>query len=101
MRPPGFEPGSSTWQADVLNHSSGKNLRIFYFSQDKPWLDYGRTNKNNHPSELKSISSEIENRIAYTVIKMQNDAKSDKTIKTTEWALKHLAHNINLLSRAR
>jgi integrase len=101
VRPPGFGPGSSAfcsvWQADVLDHSSGKILRTFYFSQESPKARLRPPAQELTTQQLKPIPPEIDSKIAYTLIQMKNNGKSFWTVKTVEWTLNHLAHHCNLL----
>jgi len=96
VRAPRFEPGSSAWQADVLDHSSQDSLRI-----DKSRTSVTRLrapNANNQTTqELKPIPQEIDSRIASTLIKLENNGLTTITIKTVEYCLKHLAQLANLL----
>jgi len=94
VRSPRFEPGSSAWQADVLDHSSQEFLRI---SKNSQRLDYDRMNQELTAQQIKLIPQSTDSKIANTLIQMQNDAKAHITIKTTEYTLRHLAQHSNLL----
>jgi hypothetical protein len=65
MRLPGFEPGSSTWQADVLNHSSGN------------WTE-------SSAISVARLQPHTDAMIANTLIKLKNNARAKSTIKATD-----------------
>jgi site-specific recombinase XerD len=78
VRSPGFEPGSSTWQADVLNHSSENSTELSVIP-------------------VARLRPRIDAMIANTLIKLQVNAKAQSTIKTNEYILKHTSKHVNLL----
>jgi aspartate carbamoyltransferase regulatory subunit len=78
VRLPGFEPGSSTWQADVLNHSSEKSTEMSAFL-------------------MARLQPHIVEKIENTLIKLQSDAKAKNTVKANQYILKGLAKHTNLL----
>jgi integrase len=78
VRSPGFEPGSSTWQADVLNHSSENS-----------------TESSVIP--VTRLRPRIDAMIANTLIKLKVNAKAHSTIKANEYILKNLSKHVNLL----
>jgi integrase len=95
VRAPRFEPGSSAWQADVLDHCSGN---LHHDISAIPITRLRALNANNQTiQQLKPIPQEIDSRIANTLIKAQNDALSDITLKSIEYSLKQLAQHSNLL----
>ena len=95
MRAPRFEPGSSAWQADVLDHCS-RNLH--HDISETPITRLRAPNANNQATqELKSIPQDIDSRIANTLIKCQNDALTTITVKAIEYSLRQLAKRSNLL----
>jgi hypothetical protein len=77
VRLPGFEPGSSTWQADVLNHSSGNSLESSVIP-------------------VARLQPQTEAMIANTLIKLQVNAKAESTVKANEYILKHLSKHVIL-----
>jgi integrase len=100
VRSPRFEPGSSAWQADVLDHSSEES---HLSSQVLPQVEINLvarlrplTNATTD-QELKSIPQEIDAKIATTLIKMENNGLTTITVKHIEYALKQLAQHANLL----
>ena len=82
MRAPRFEPGSSAWQADVLDQTRLRPLRTEEFSTTQ---------------ELKSIPEPIDARIANTLITMQNNGNALNTVKEIRYRLRQLAKHTNLL----
>ncbi len=78
VRSPGFEPGSSTWQADVLNHFSEKSTEMSAFPMTR-------------------LRPQTEAMIAYTLIKLKADAKAQSTVKATQYNLNGLSRKVNLL----
>ena len=79
VRPPGFEPGSSAWQADVLAK-----------------LDYGRPRQSSFSNTLKSIPAKTEENIINTLIALKSNGKSEETIKTISYKLRQLARECDL-----
>jgi len=73
VRPPRFEPGSSAWQADVLD----QNL---YCDTGSSVLDYGRTQET----------------IINTLIKLKNKGLGDKIVTSYGYDLKRIARECNL-----
>ena len=99
MRSPRFEPGSSAWQADVLDHSSEDSPRVAKLSSQgilvarlRPQLSTETTTQ-----QLKLIPQETDSRIATTLIKSENNALTPTTVKHIEYALRQLAQHANLL----
>ena len=78
VRLPGFEPGSSTWQADVLNHSS-------------------EISTESSVNPVARLRPRIDAMIANTLIKLKVNAKAQSTIKANEYILKHTSKHVNLL----
>jgi len=70
VRSPGFEPGSSAWQADVLTK-----------------LDYDRP---------RQTSLKTKQNIINTLITLKNNGKSENTIKTISYKLKQMTQNCDL-----
>jgi len=79
VRPPGFEPGLSAWQADVLTK-----------------LDYGRPRQSTFTDTLKINSTKIKQNIINTLITLKSNGKSENTIKTISYKLRQIAQNCNL-----
>jgi len=99
VRSPRFEPGSSAWQADVLDHSSEDSPRVAKLSSQgilvarlRPQLSTETTTQ-----QLKLIPQETDSRIATTLIKSENNALTPTTVKHIEYALRQLAQHANLL----
>jgi hypothetical protein len=79
VRSPGFEPGSSAWQADVLTK-----------------LDYDRPRQSTFINILKVIPTKMKQNIINTLITLKGNGKSDNTIKTISYKLRQIAQNCNL-----
>ena len=97
VRAPRFEPGSSAWQADVLDHSSGNLHHDISETPITRLRALKPTNQETTTQELKPIAQKIDSRIAHTLIKCQNDALTPITVKAIEYSLKQLAQHANLL----
>lgn len=82
VRAPRFEPGSSAWQADVLDQTRLRPLRTEEFSTTQ---------------ELKSIPEPVDARIANTLITMQNNGNALNTVTEIRYRLRQLAKHSNLL----
>ena len=80
VRAPRFEPGSSAWQADVLDHCSG---------------NFPETS-GSQATSITRLRPQTDAQIANTLIKLQNDARSPRTIRHIEWSLRQLARHANL-----
>jgi len=97
VRSPGFEPGSSTWQADVLNHSSLKSLGTSVPNEIQMARLRPQTETQSAIEQLKPIAPDFEQRIAYTLIKLRaSSGVKDETIKRIGYALTRLAQKCNL-----
>lgn len=81
VRSPRFEPGSSAWQADVLDQT---RLRPHSDTQDSNPL-------------IKPIPPEIDARIANTLITIRNNGITTKVVKEIDYRLRQLVRNCNLL----
>ena len=79
MRSPGFEPGSSAWQADVLTK-----------------LDYDRPSHQYFNNTLKTIPTKANQNIINTLIMLKSNGKSENTIKSISYKLTQMAQNCNL-----
>jgi integrase len=99
VRSPRFEPGSSAWQADVLDHSRD----VSHLSRVVSGQVNTQTRLRPHSegvvltSNIKTIPPEIDSRIATTLIKMENNGLTSITVKHIEYSLKQLAQHSNLL----
>jgi hypothetical protein len=82
VRAPRFEPGSSAWQADVLDQTRLRPLRTEEFSTTQ---------------ELKPIPEPIDSRIANTLMTVQNNGNALNTVKEIRYRLRQLAKHSNLL----
>jgi len=100
VRAPRFEPGSSAWQADVLDHSSQVSPTTSKI-QDENSVTRLRApkdmNQQTTTQELKPIAQDVDARIANTLIRAQNDALKPATIRNIERSLRRLARHCNLL----
>jgi len=79
VRPPGFEPGLSAWQADVLTK-----------------LDYDRPRQSSFSNTIKIIPTKTEENIINTLIALKSNGKSDGTIKTVSYKLRQIARKCDL-----
>jgi len=83
VRSPGFEPGSSAWQADVLDQA---RLRPH---EDSLLLHALKP-------VLKPISTKTEETIINTLIALRNNGLNEQTIKGISYKLRQIAQNCNL-----
>jgi integrase len=79
VRSPGFEPGSSAWEADVLAK-----------------LDYDRLGQTTFSNTLKTIPTKIEETIINTLITLRNNGLNEQTIKNISYKLRQIARECNL-----
>jgi hypothetical protein len=97
VRSPGFEPGFSTWQADVLNHSSLKSLGTSTPNDTQMARLRPQAETQSVIEQLKAIAPEIEQKIAYTLIKLKSSSGiKDETVKRIGYALTRLAQETDL-----
>ena len=79
VRLPGFEPGSSAWEADVLAK-----------------LDYNRLRQSTFSQPLKTIPIETQAVINSTLSTMENNGIAENTVKTTSYKLRQIARECDL-----
>jgi integrase len=79
MRSPGFEPGSSAWEADVLAK-----------------LDYDRPRQSTFSNPLKTIPTKTEETVINTLIALRNNGLNEQTVKNVSYKLRQIARQSNL-----
>ena len=101
VRSPGFEPGSSTWQADVLNHSSLKSLGTSTPND----IQMARLRPHETISfpipTLKPNSTKTEETIINTLIQLKSNGLKEQTVNCIAYKLKRLNQECDLNNNRR